>query len=490
MTNEQIISELKSLDKDNLFNAAIQFLCLTFGFNNGLAVVINRAESKHFCLIRRPDGKVETTQSRFDPEMLELPNWGAFGTPKVISVMEDFNTQSILTRQCRKFLNTQELMDEITANVAKTPSVFVPLHDKHNEPIGFFHAFWERRAKAEKPTEFGRRDEVLLTLFKNVVEMTLADQEREKILESSKLQSFHLEQNNKKMEKELTDLRKDYSKRMEESHMLGMSDVAAGVLHNIGNVMNSVSVSTTMISTNISNLKVELLKRVAMLLAEHKGRLDDFTQNDEVGRDLIEFADKIASDFALKKNVLEKEVSSLANHLEHVKSLISSQQAATRLGGIVDAYELSNIVEEAVRMCVPNREEEEITVIFDFEPVPLVVVDKHKLLQILVNLFSNARNSLLVCGKKRKQIDVSILRIGSDRVQIRVKDNGIGIPPQNLGWIFTQGFSTKKDGNGIGLHTCQIAAQEMKGKIWCESGGVDLGATFFVELPMTNSSTN
>jgi signal transduction histidine kinase len=79
---------------------------------------------------------------------------------------------------------------------------------------------------------------------------------------------------------------------------------------------------------------------------------------------------------------------------------------------------------------------------------------------------------------------MSIGMFGSGCVRVQVKDNGIGIAPENLVKIFSHGFTTKKEGHGFGLHTCALAARDMGGSLVAESEGLGRGATFTLELPI------
>ncbi|HEY0094086.1 MAG TPA: ATP-binding protein, partial [Archangium sp.] len=120
----------------------------------------------------------------------------------------------------------------------------------------------------------------------------------------------------------------------------------------------------------------------------------------------------------------------------------------------------------------------------EYAEVPSILVDRHKLLQILLNLLSNARHALLDSGQRDKQISVRVERSAKERLRIRVTDNGVGILAENLPRIFTQGFTTKKHGHGFGLHISALSAGELGGSLTCASAGPGQGATFTIELPL------
>ena len=125
----------------------------------------------------------------------------------------------------------------------------------------------------------------------------------------------------------------------------------------------------------------------------------------------------------------------------------------------------------------------EVRVVRQFDPVPLILLDKHKVLQILVNLISNAKYALTNSTSGERRLALGVHLNGDNLVRISVADNGIGIAPENLTRIFAHGFTTRKDGHGFGLHSGALAAREMGGALRADSEGLGKGATFTLELP-------
>jgi signal transduction histidine kinase len=110
-------------------------------------------------------------------------------------------------------------------------------------------------------------------------------------------------------------------------------------------------------------------------------------------------------------------------------------------------------------------------------------VDRHKVLQILVNLIRNAKYACDESGRNDKQV---ILRIEAvpEGVAIEVIDNGVGIAPEVMDRLFTHGFTTRKSGHGFGLHSASLAAAELGGRLTAASEGAGKGATFRLTLPL------
>ena len=117
--------------------------------------------------------------------------------------------------------------------------------------------------------------------------------------------------------------------------------------------------------------------------------------------------------------------------------------------------------------------------------MPVISMDKHKVLQILVNLIRNAKYAMDATARRDKRLTVSIRLNPENFVELSVTDNGIGISRDNLTRIFSHGFTTKRDGHGFGLHSGAIAAREMGGRLYARSDGANQGATFILELPLS-----
>ena len=131
-----------------------------------------------------------------------------------------------------------------------------------------------------------------------------------------------------------------------------------------------------------------------------------------------------------------------------------------------------------------------IQVVRRYSDVPQVTVDKHKVLQILVNLITNAKHALDESGRPDRQITLKTGMNGNNCLKVAVSDNGIGISPENLARLFSYGFTTKKSGHGFGLHSGASTAKEMGGQLTAYSEGAGKGATFVLEIPLDGQNTN
>lgn len=270
---------------------------------------------------------------------------------------------------------------------------------------------------------------------------------------------------------------------IELSRLSGMAEVATGVLHNVGNVLNSVNVSATLAAERVRESRVDNLLALAGMLQEHTGDLDRFVHTDPKGQRVIPYLVKLGNSFQEDRRVLLEELESLGTNVEHIKEIVATQQNHAKAVGLIDDILIEDLVEDACRIVQHGYERAEISLRREFEAVPRLSADKHQILQILLNLFRNAKRAILDGGTAQRRVTIRIRRAGEERLRIDVQDTGIGLAPEDLTRIFAHGFTTKRDGHGFGLHSGALAAQQMGGALRAESPGLGLGATFILELP-------
>lgn len=278
------------------------------------------------------------------------------------------------------------------------------------------------------------------------------------------------------------ELEQTHKRLLDTSRQAGMAEVATSVLHNVGNVLNSVNVSTSLIAEKIQKSKVANVVKVVELMRAHPNDLGDFFTNDPKGKQVPEYLAKLAEHLAQEQQAVLKEIGSLINNVVHIKEIVAMQQGYAKAAGILESLKASDLVEDAIRMNSGAVDRHNIKIIRDFGEAPVFTTDKHKVLQILINLIRNSKYACDDSEKTDKQITLR-LRNGDGRVKISVIDNGIGIAPENLTRVFSHGFTTRKEGHGFGLHSGAIAAKELGGTLLAHSEGIGRGATFTLELP-------
>ena len=272
---------------------------------------------------------------------------------------------------------------------------------------------------------------------------------------------------------------------IELSREAGMAEIATGVLHNVGNVLNSVNVSASLVAGKIRESRVDHLVALIHMLKQHNGGLQEFLANDPKGRRVLPYLAKLGGHFQSERDGLLKELELLSSHVAHIKQIVATQQSYAKVSGLVENINLSDVVDDAFRILAAGWVRHEIKVEREFDILPTIAADKHQILQILLNLLRNAKQAIRQADDMgEKAIRVSIRRLDQSRVSLAVEDTGVGLPPENLTRIFGHGFTTKPDGHGFGLHSCALAASQMGGSLRAESEGIGRGATFILELPL------
>ena len=210
-----------------------------------------------------------------------------------------------------------------------------------------------------------------------------------------------------------------------------------------GNVLNSVNVSASIVSERIKKSKCAGLARVAALLSEHAPDLTTFLTSSQ-GRHLPVYLQELAADLIAERDAASAELAVLRGNVEHIKEIVAMQQSYARRGGVTDMVDIRTLVEDSLRMNEGAFSRHGVTLVRDFQEVPLITVDKHKVLQILVNVIRNAKYACDESGSAEKRVTVRVRAVDGTML-IAVIDTGVGIPPENLERIFSHGFTTRKE---------------------------------------------
>ena len=274
-----------------------------------------------------------------------------------------------------------------------------------------------------------------------------------------------------------------YRELLEVSRQAGMAEVATSVLHNVGNVLNSVNVSCAVVADRVRKSRIDRVEKTADLLNLHANDLAGFFTADSSGKKLPDFLARLASQLSTEQAEILQELQSLAKNIHHIKDIVAMQQNYAKFSGVTESVAVSDLLEDSLSMNEESRQRPTGRVIREYGEVTRIMVEKHKALQILVNLIRNAKHACDHMATADRRITVRVIRC-AESVRLSVIDNGVGIPPENLTRIFSHGFTTKRNGHGFGLHNGALAAREMGGSLTVHSGGVGRGATFTLELPL------
>lgn len=267
----------------------------------------------------------------------------------------------------------------------------------------------------------------------------------------------------------------------------GMAEIATGVLHNVGNVLNSVNVSASVVTKLLRNSEIASVVKVSELLRAHESDMAAFLTSDSQGRHLPPFLIELADCLSKEQVEMLRELQAVERGLDHIKQIVGAQQKHAKCDAVNETIVPAELFDHAIIMAFGASTTANLNIVRRFQPIPGTVLDKHRVLQILVNLLTNARHAIKSSGRAEGCITVGTRVMESaegERLQFEVTDNGIGIAEADLARIFGHGFTTNKEGHGFGLHSAANAARGMKGNLWVVSKGSGCGATFTLDMPM------
>jgi signal transduction histidine kinase/integral membrane sensor domain MASE1 len=287
-----------------------------------------------------------------------------------------------------------------------------------------------------------------------------------------------------RVEERTRELKQAQARLVDTAREVGMSEVASNVLHNVGNVLTSAVINLETMYEAVGSSRVSRLERATALLLEHREHLADFLAPGARGSHLPEYLSAVADEMVGEQTRLLEDMDAMGRHIEHIRKIVQVQQNYARTALMPEECDLAQLIDDALRIQLAALQRHGVSVRLELSLVPRLKVDKHKVLQILVNLISNAKDALDAVPEGSRHLSVRLSAEGK-LARIQVRDEGRGIAPEVREKLFVHGFTTRKDGHGFGLHTSALAAQLLGGRLMLESEGLGKGAVATLELPLT-----
>jgi C4-dicarboxylate-specific signal transduction histidine kinase len=262
----------------------------------------------------------------------------------------------------------------------------------------------------------------------------------------------------------------------------GMADVSSSILHNVGNSLNGITVSIGVLNEQLQNSKINQLSAISDLLKKNRHQLQYFLTEDPKGKLIPQYFIELGNHINKDLSAFKSELISLDDKMIYVLNVIKSQQLISSYSGVTESLHVQELINSAFQMCGNVFEINNIEIIQNFDDVEFLS-DRHKILQILINIFLNANDAIMAIDTSKRMIEINVIK-NDNSLQINVSDTGIGIDSNDITKIFSFGFTTKPAGHGFGLHSSALAATELRGSLVAESEGLYKGAKFILTLPM------
>jgi signal transduction histidine kinase len=267
----------------------------------------------------------------------------------------------------------------------------------------------------------------------------------------------------------------------EASHQAGMAEVATGVLHNVGNALNSLGIAYSTAQARLKDYQIERVARVAAMLEANRANLADFLTNDARGKQLPAYLSALGARLMADAQAVQREFDAVSGHIHYLRHIVQAQQSYATVGSAHDQVDVSDLLESALTL--KSQELNGAEIVRDIGELPPVQTDRYKLLQIIVNFISNACDAMAANTPRAARLTIHA-HVVLGQLEVMIEDSGIGIAPEVLSRVWEYGFTTKTHGHGFGLHSAAVAAQQLGGSVGAQSEGAGLGARFSVSIPV------
>ena len=303
---------------------------------------------------------------------------------------------------------------------------------------------------------------------------------------STAFKGAYLVNNYQEINRELESTQKQL---VENAYKTGMANVALGTLHNAGNILTSLNISVDLLRQSADALPLSGLKNISELVCRNKNNLSRFLSNNSKGENLIKYCQLMAKKILNIKTELAEHIDRALDKIKLILNLIESQQRYVGIVSLKERMQISSIINDALVIMESTLRKARIEITRDIADVSGIMVDKTKLIHILINLITNAVEALTIAKKEHPRITFKITEDSSCQY-IQVADNGCGMDKKTRENIFQIGYTTKSSGHGFGLHSCVHYMHEMGGQIKVESAGTDMGSVFTLQFPRTDFTAN
>ena len=182
---------------------------------------------------------------------------------------------------------------------------------------------------------------------------------------------------------------------------------------------------------------------------------------------------------------VKEEIEAIHAQIDRIRNITRSLLQYSRQGGVQDEItwqRVNPIIEESVTLVKTGAKKREVTFETELNAQASVEVNRHQLLQILVNLQMNGIHAMQGKGRLIVSSEDWVEEGQTRGAVIHVKDEGCGIKPENLKRIFSPFYTTKRDGTGLGLSVSQSILSQSGGELRVDSEW-GKGSQFSIYLP-------
>ena len=290
-------------------------------------------------------------------------------------------------------------------------------------------------------------------------------------------------QRTQQLEMTVRELKETQGRLTDLAHRAGMAEIATGVLHNLGNVLNSVNISTTVLRDRLRRSKLDDLHRLSHHIPSDRDALEKYLIQEQRAEKMVDYLRKVCETLFSERDELQKELSLLTDNVDHIRGIINAQQSYARQVSFQEEVDICALVRNILKIYGHSMSQHKVDVVTDFDYVPPGYLEKVKVAPVLENLIKNALEAMSSPECKQRVLTVKINPVEPGRVRVTVTDTGCGIEPEDMKKLFSYGFTTKPTGNGFGLHTSALALRNLGGNIEVHSDGRGKGSTFIAEFP-------
>ena len=282
------------------------------------------------------------------------------------------------------------------------------------------------------------------------------------------------------VEERTRELKETQQKLIEQAFESGRAQLAAMMLHNIGNAMTPLTARVDALKASLPEHVVTYLEKSYAELCDHVDNLGTYIRENPRGQKVFEYLGELIDSLKEFQANLHLNVDKMQTSLDYVGNILSLQQTYTLdEKEIRQMTDLNSLIESALQMQAGALDERGIAIVRDLQgDLRELLIDRNRMVQVLVNLIKNAYEAIDARPETGTSGQIHVKSYSDrGRIIVEIKDSGIGIDPGRFEDILELGKS-RKGSMGLGLYYCKMFMQINNGMLTFDSNGIGQGTTF------------
>ena len=269
---------------------------------------------------------------------------------------------------------------------------------------------------------------------------------------------------------------------LDKAVVQGKFEIAANVLHDIGNAVVGFSSYLSRIKRSLELDNSENLQNLVGFFEAQRTIISPALGEAKADA-IVKIISGIAQTQKTNQTDISKSIIEQQNIINHIQEILNIQRQYISGAETIEKKPtyLSSLIEDCMSMVFASLNKRNITVTLDVpKDLPVIKGDRTKLMQVILNIIKNSIEAIDIYAVEKSIAITACTQ--NDSIILNINDSGKGFDDETGKKIFTRGFTTKRTGTGLGLDHCRAILEGHDGTINITSDGPGKGAQTIIKF--------